>query len=248
MTMGDRESEAQGEEGQGWKPDRASDYDYCMVFAVDKQTNGLPKVGNNFCNKMVKAGLDLYLFYSIRKTHIFVLIRASVENLRIFADGIEFPMLLDAEKLKEAAERGDAEAGIAPIDITHDPEVTPLLPHEHIYAKYRTEIPEELYWRPEGMSHPFRESVRLKLIQSMIEAKPKDGSHNIKIRSVIRSHCIHNNSVQISHPEEENCGFLSTAQSPRTGRAEEQVANPPYAALATTHLRYQGITNAFHIK
>ena len=136
--------------------DKASEYDYCMVFPVDKHTGGLDKDGTRFVRKMTSYGLDIFLFYGSRKQYIFAMIRLSLEKLRAYADKLEFKMLLDEDRLKEQAARGYPDLGIAPIEILHDPEESPLRPYQMIYAKYRDEVDESLYWRPEGLSHPFR--------------------------------------------------------------------------------------------
>jgi hypothetical protein len=164
--------------------DKASEYDYCMVFAVDENTGGMSRYTYRVIRKMRQHGLDLFIFYSRRKSHIFVMIRLSLERLRSFADQIEFKMLLDEKQLEEAATRGNAEMNISPINILHDPEESYIKPYEMIYAKYRDELTEDLYWRPERLTHPFRESVRLKLTQILIESKPADPNQNpIKLRS-----------------------------------------------------------------
>lgn len=167
--------------------DKASEYDYCMVFQVDDNTGGMSRYTYRVVRKMRQHGLDLFLFYSRRKTHIFVMIRLSLERLRSLADQLEFKMLLDEKNLEEAAKKGNPEMNIAPIDILHDPEETFLRPYEMIYAKYRDELTEDLYWRPERLNHPFRESIRLKLTQILIESKPADGSNPIKLRSAFSS-------------------------------------------------------------
>jgi hypothetical protein len=59
--------------------DKASEYDLCMVFDVEKGTTELPQHARNFCAKMMNNGLDIFLFYGIQKKHIFVLIRASFD-------------------------------------------------------------------------------------------------------------------------------------------------------------------------
>jgi hypothetical protein len=162
--------------------DKASEYDYCMVFQVDENTGGMSRYTYRVIRKMRQHGLDLFLFYSRRKSHIFVMIRLSLERLRSLADQLEFKMLLDEKKLEEIAKQGNSEMNIAPIDILHDPEESYIRPYEMIYAKYRDELTEDLYWRPERLIHPFRESVRLKLTQILIESKPTDGSNPIKLR------------------------------------------------------------------
>jgi hypothetical protein len=162
--------------------DKASEYDYCMVFQVDPNTGGMTRYTYRVLRKMRLHGLDLFIFYSLRKTHLMVMIRLSLEKLRSLADKLEFKMLLDEKILQETARAGNPDKSIGPIDILHDPEESFIRPYEMIYAKYRDELSEELYWRPSRISHPFRESVRLKLTQILIESKPSDGSHPIKLR------------------------------------------------------------------
>jgi hypothetical protein len=163
--------------------DEASTYDYCMVFDYDKKSDdGLSDFAKRYIRKLQQNGLDTFLFYSVKKSHIFVLIRASLKKLRDFADSTEFRMLLDSKLLKEYANKGDPENNIAPIDILDDKFESPFWPYDMIFSKYRTEIPEELYWKPSGAEHPFRTSIRLKLTQMMIQAQPPDGSQPIKIR------------------------------------------------------------------
>lgn len=162
--------------------DKASEYDYCMVFEVDRNTGGMSRYAYRVLRKMRQHGLDLFVFYSLRKTHLLVMIRLSLEKLRSLADKLEFKMLLDEKNLEQTAKAGKPEKNIGPIDILHDENESFIRPYEMIYAKYRDELPEELYWRPESLSHPFRESVRLKLTQILIESKPEDGSQPIKLR------------------------------------------------------------------
>ena len=136
--------------------DKASEYDYCMVFEVDPTTGGLTREAYRVLRKMRGHGLDLFIFFSLRKSHLFVMIRLSLEKLRAIADRLEFKMLLDEERLKSIATGGNPEKNIGPIDILHDPEETEIRPYEMIYAKYRDKLSEELYWRPTNLTHPFR--------------------------------------------------------------------------------------------
>ena len=45
-------------------------------------------------------------------------------------------MLLDRSQLEKAASAGDPEAGICPIMINDDPDITFRSPYEYIYARY----------------------------------------------------------------------------------------------------------------
>ena len=126
--------------------------------------------------------MDIFLVYSIRQLHVFVLIRASLQKLRSIADLMQFEMLLDEEKLRKVAEAGNDSLNIAPINISHEPEETEIRPHEYITGSYRKEIDEDMYWRPDDITHPFRESIRLKLTLIIIEMPPPCGTGSIKVR------------------------------------------------------------------
>jgi hypothetical protein len=132
-----------GESSGVTTPEELLGYDYCMVFDYDSKTqNGLSEFAKRYLKKLEGNGLELFLYYGVGNRHIFVLIKASLKNLRLFADANEFVMMLDPSKLREYANAGDAEIGISPIEILDDKTECEYNPYELIYGKYRTEIPE----------------------------------------------------------------------------------------------------------
>ncbi len=127
-----------------------------MVFEVNDDGDSLTEHAYDVINRMKFMGLDTFLFFSLRRTHVFVMIRLSLERLRSFANRLDFKLLLDRHRLEIAAKAGNSEKNIGPIEIRHNPEESNLTPYEMIYMKYRDHVPEDLYWRPEDLSHPFR--------------------------------------------------------------------------------------------
>lgn len=61
--------------------------------------------------------LEMIAFINAANTDLFLLLRASVHRLKIFADSIEFKMLLDSVVLERIAKQGDSEREIRPIDM-----------------------------------------------------------------------------------------------------------------------------------
>lgn len=108
-------------------------------------------------------------FYGARKEQIFVLMRASVQQLRAYAEYTEYNLPLSSEKLRVLIEKGDPENEIQPMHISHIATETSLYPYQHIFGPYRSDVTEEIYATKNGMSHPFCAPVRLRLTQSMIE-------------------------------------------------------------------------------
>lgn len=108
--------------------------------------------------------------------------RASVQQLRAFAEYSEFNLPLNAEKLRVLIEEGDPKNDIAPVQISHLSAESTLYPYEHIFGPYRTDIDEDIYVRSAGMSHPFSTRVRLRLTQQLIETISLAERHSHTLR------------------------------------------------------------------
>ena len=162
-----------------------AEYDCCMVFRADKSDpDGLSTFAKRCSRKLSFNKLDIFMYYS--NDLIFVLIRANLEQLRQHAESTKLKLLMDPTFLQEYAKRGDPEHGIGPINMLHDEAQSQLWPFDMIYLRYQRDIREEFYWKREDMQHPFRSSIRIRLVMTMVTAKPPDGSQPIKIRPHIR--------------------------------------------------------------
>lgn len=148
-----------------------SNYDYCMVFLINKEGN-LSEISNIYLKHLTLVGINWILIYSIDKKYVYALLKAKLHVLKQLAIDLDYQMLLDSKVLQTRLQKGDIEAGISPIKIQHQPQESSLLPYEYIYAPYRIEVDQNLYWRPnEKINHPFREIVRMKLTELLIETK-----------------------------------------------------------------------------
>ena len=175
---------ADSEAGKGEnKPSSTVDksrYDFCMVYRLDDEE--IRKDGEGYVGIMQKLGLDVALFTDATKSRAFVLVRASIELLRSFGKTVDLDFLLDEDMLRKyAIDHG--------IDVAHNPQETYLNPYELIYVNYRPSetIPEESYWRPKGMTHPFRDLIRIQLTKAIIESRPDDGGQNLKIDRYVKN-------------------------------------------------------------
>ena len=133
---------------------------------MEPTTKGFYRDSYRILRKMHGHGLELFIFYSLRRTHLFVMIRLSLEKMSALAEKLEFKMLLDEERLKEVANAGNPLKNIQPIDIPHYPEETEIRPYEMIYTQYRNEF-SELYWKEPLLNHPFRFSINPSFLSSL---------------------------------------------------------------------------------
>lgn len=130
---------------------------------------------------------NIAVFYSSCRQKSFVLIRATVDKLKNFADLHNYPLLLDSEKLKERAMIGwpDNVPKVDPIKMDENrPEITSYSPYEYIYGRYEIEEQfQELY----GLN-PFPDHVRLDLIRRILTEPTEMGGLEIKFRYPISLH------------------------------------------------------------
>lgn len=169
-----------------WKTDYADRYDFCIIFPADYTTGDFTDKGKGYIRILKKLGFEIFAFKGMRPDkEIFVLVRAPIDRLRQYAEQVKFKIKLNRFKLKEKLESGDQEKNISPIVIPHNKEVTKLDPYEYIYGRYCTEIDETIYYQESGITHPFREVIRLKLDAMILESKPGTGQ-NLKIQRYLR--------------------------------------------------------------
>jgi hypothetical protein len=167
--------------------DFACNYDFCIVFPVEN--GGFTEVGNAYIVHLKRLNFEMCAYYGVNpKKNIFVLLRAPLNKLRLFADHIGYHMLLDHDEIKQRLSRGNFAKGIAPLKIEHRPVISHLKPYEQIYGKYSKNVPEELYWRdPDNDScHPFSAGIRLKLSLAMLEFRYPENDSHVNLGKLLR--------------------------------------------------------------
>lgn len=166
--------------------DVADEYDYCLVLPLSED-GGLYGEGPRCISKLRSFGLELFIFMGFNRKEIFVLIRAPIELLRIYAESINFPMLLDPLEAQILCEIGDTDKNIRGFIIPHVPEVVSYEPFAHIFGRYSKSISEKLYFRKGSTDHPFVGALRLKLTKLLMESQPPEGSEILQIRKHLNS-------------------------------------------------------------
>ena len=153
-------------------PDELEKYDLCLVFPVNSDSNKLHEIGADVLDRIsaLVGAKYIYAFYSKDTSKAFVLIRAGLKLLKARAVAEGSRLLLDHDRAQSKAYDGDEEALVDPFVIPHVPEVSRYEPFDHIYVEY-SDSPElqELFYRPEGMSHPFRKTMRVKMLMDILD-------------------------------------------------------------------------------
>jgi len=164
-------------------PDFASEYDYAILLPKKSLTTG---TFDQYCQMFSRFRLETYPYEGINDT-IVLLVRAPIDVLRLYAEDIGYQMKLDPDVMAKMCKSGLPEFDVKPITINQDPKVSKYNPYEHVYQRYSSRVPEELYWRPPNSpyAHPFEAKERLRLLATLMEMKPKWGGENLKMRRYI---------------------------------------------------------------
>jgi len=176
------------EEVYEYIPDFHRNFDYCLVFPlVIKIGYGyeLTQESVELTVKLKKLGAILFPYLSFQKDELFVLIRFPVDKLKRFAEKSEFVFALDPVVAEEKAAEGNEELKIAPIEIPFDKKISSYHPFLYMYGRYSSDVDEALYWRPEGVDHPFRPIVRIKLTKLIMQGAPRIGGGGIVLAKLI---------------------------------------------------------------
>lgn len=182
-------------------PEDFEKYDLCLEFRVEPQTNKIDSVGTEVLERLIGVfgAKYIYLFYSGDTSIVYALIRTALKLVKQKAEAEGYKLLLDGDRAKERAFDGDEEALVDPFSIPHIDEISRIEPFEFIYGEYvaRADV-QDLYYCPEGMTHPFHKVLRLKLLSRMLKttehiAKEGEISLDILLESgVIRDfHPVH---------------------------------------------------------
>jgi hypothetical protein len=157
-------------------------FDWCIVFP--KESLEVTGRGQDVVRSVRESGCHVYLYRSHDQDQVFMLIRAPESVLQVFADRVNFKILLQSDALIEASNAGYTLPGnagkIAPFEIQFRSDVTPLMPYEQIYTAYKIDPSlAKLY------PSPFQRNIRLKLIDMLLLAGIAKGGADLEPRRLI---------------------------------------------------------------
>lgn len=157
--------------GSDHLPPDINKYDICLLFPMESKTNNLNDLRLDTIQRISTiVGEDyIYLFYNYKQKKVHMFVRASLRLIKIKAEEEKFQLLLDSENGKQYAYDGNEAALVNGFQIPHLNEVTIIEPFDYIYVDYvRKPELQKLYYVPEGMTHPFRKSIRIKLLSAIL--------------------------------------------------------------------------------
>eukprot|EP01038_Epipyxis_sp_PR26KG_P015834 gene15834-21454_t len=154
----------------------SSKFDYVLVFKMGKDGSQSPYAKESV-HAIINAGLEVFTYLSIQGDELFVMVYCPDNVLEDFAQGIEYDMLADPQKLEEDLSKMN-------VSIAHNPLVTDKKPYELIFLNYKKDM-RHLYQVPAGDDTPFSKLHRLKLIANLIQAPQIDGGCNLQITKML---------------------------------------------------------------
>ncbi|RHY28036.1 hypothetical protein DYB32_006913 [Aphanomyces invadans] len=122
--------------------------------------------------RLHSQGLQFRLYYSSTRDIIFCEIRCHYQRLKIEADRIDMPVLLDAKELQATAERGFKNLGIKPFPISDVKRIYDYAPYEYIHAAFEDDDDKQYLFAKRNLDGTvFPPVKRMQLIESIIISK-----------------------------------------------------------------------------
>jgi len=198
-------------------------WDYVFVFNVwdEDEKEGMKQLQKdwtmkNIIDRITSTHMETKCFYSCQRDEIYVKVRCSPDRLRDEAQRTKYKCLLDKNGLRVKANQGKKNADGSqviwkPISLTDEFQQSSIQPYDYIYGEYKR-APEfqNLYtqYEYEGKKHPFRQTDRIKLILSILQASPTEtppgGGMNITEMSVVAKGPVVKGQFPIQNFEELN--------------------------------------------
>ena len=118
------------------QPYNPASYDVCLVISLQRKE--IPLTMLPVLERIISTcgRKYVYMYNNPEETVRFVLIRGGSTRLRTKAEQLGAKLQLDERQAQLAAQEGNAKFNIAPIRISHNPDITVFKPFEYLYARF----------------------------------------------------------------------------------------------------------------
>mmetsp|Transcript_16135 Transcript_16135/g.35740 ORF Transcript_16135/g.35740 Transcript_16135/m.35740 type:complete len:809 (-) Transcript_16135:1244-3670(-) len=123
----------------GFREEHGYSWDYVLVFKVYEEEQYVSNAQAEFSMRHVlqrlsKGGMEVRLFYSLQRQHVFCKVRCSLARLQKHADLIDYTLQFDPAELKKTCRAGTV--FWEPLTMPDVSESTHLAPFDHIFGRY----------------------------------------------------------------------------------------------------------------
>ncbi|RHY35867.1 hypothetical protein DYB30_003370 [Aphanomyces astaci] len=148
-------------------------WDYTIAFKTTNAEGKQPPISmEDILRRLHAQGLQFRLYYSSTRDIVFCEIRCHYQRLKIEADRIDMPVLLEPSELQATAERGFEDLGINPFPISDVKKIYDFAPYEYIHASFEDDDDKQYLFAKRNLDGTvFSPVKRMKLIESIIISK-----------------------------------------------------------------------------
>eukprot|EP01035_Chromulina_nebulosa_P019508 gene19508-25404_t len=175
-------------------------YDFVLVYHVfdEDERNGkftafqLKYSMREVIELLTLAQLQTSYFYSCQRDEVYIKIRATPERIKFEASRVKYRLLLDHLRLRAKTATGAKSEGKwiwKPFVLDDTERLSPLSPYHYIYGAYDNNPDLQSLYKNYSITDTiksiFKPIDRIKLIISIINAKPSDGGAGLPLNDMV---------------------------------------------------------------
>ena len=172
------------------QPYNPASYDVCLVISLQRKE--IPLTMLPVLERIISTcgRKYVYMYNNPEETVRFVLIRGGSTRLRTKAEQLGAKLQLDERQAQLAAQEGNAKFNIAPIRISHNPDITVFKPFEYLYARFVSDESVASLYRtqqsgPGGEGALFQKADRIRLLDRILNDDALDGGADANISQLL---------------------------------------------------------------
>ena len=127
-----------------------------------------------------------YLYQFVSSHEKYLLVRGSVSKLKKYAERKRIKMELDTVEMETVFKGENSDFDFGNMEIVHDIDYSTILPLQHIFVPFTQKF-QQLFWRHEGLTHPFSNEVRIEMLLGLLRDDVSVGGAGLCIRDLVAS-------------------------------------------------------------